>query len=88
MRKLNAAIARAERRNPAAEGDRAAREEGVAFVTRFAAMSVPGDRDDGADTGWHVYDRTNHTSRKVGNGPDAERKATELAGRYNAVGSR
>lgn len=46
-------------------------------------MSVPGDREDGADTGWHVYNRATRRSRKLGNGPAAERAAAAEATRLN-----
>ncbi len=56
-------------------------------IPRFTAMSVPGDAIDGSDTGWHVYDHKNRTSRKVGNGPDAESKAVSVAKALNASGA-
>lgn len=46
---------------------------------RYTAMCVPGDRDDGSDSGWHVYDLHSRTSRKVGVGNLAGRQATEAA---------
>jgi hypothetical protein len=48
---------------------------------RLTAMSVPGDRDDGADTGWHVYDLFTRTSERIGTGEAGLRRASEACAR-------
>jgi hypothetical protein len=50
---------------------------------RYTAMCVPGERDDGSDSGWHVYDLHSRTSRKVGVGNLAERQAMDSAREAN-----
>jgi hypothetical protein len=50
---------------------------------RYTAMCVPGDRDDGSDSGWHVYDVHSRASRKVGVGNVAGRQATDAAREAN-----
>jgi hypothetical protein len=54
-----------------------------AEVCRFTAMCVPGDRDDGSDAGWHVYDRLSRISKKVGTGAAAEALAITAAREAN-----
>jgi hypothetical protein len=46
-------------------------------------MCVPGDRDDGSDSGWHLYDLQSRTSTKVGVGQLAKRKAMDAAREAN-----
>lgn len=54
-------------------------------MSAWIAMSVPGDRDDGADTGWHVYNRETRRSRKIGSGAAACRTASTEAARLNGA---
>src|SRR3954454_20022878 len=52
---------------------------------RYTALCVPGDRDDGSDSGWHVYDLHSRTSKKVGVGQLAERQAIDSAREANCA---
>ena len=46
---------------------------------RFVVMSIPGDRDDGSDTSWYVYDRLAKTSvAKCRNLDEARHEARAL----------
>jgi hypothetical protein len=51
--------------------------------SRFTAMSVPGDLDDGSDTGWHVCDLELLRSYKIGTGPESRSIALRTAREFN-----
>jgi hypothetical protein len=56
----------------------------------YDVMSVPGRRDDGADTAWFVVDRCRQATdaRHVGDGETARLRAFGQARRLNAGGAR
>ncbi len=59
-------------------------------MPRYAVMSVPGRRDDGADTAWFVTDRRRQATdtRHVGDGEEARLRPFEQVRRLNAGGAR
>jgi hypothetical protein len=51
--------------------------------SRFTAMCVPGELDDGSDANWYVFDLMLRTSDKVGAGPGARSLAVFTARQSN-----
>jgi hypothetical protein len=53
--------------------------------SRFTAMCVPGELDDGSDASWYVFDLMLRTSDKVGSGPQSRSLAVWMARNANRV---
>lgn len=58
------------------------------YLPRYDVMSVPGRREDGADTAWFVTDRRRQATdaRHIGDGEAARLRAFARARRLNAGG--